>query len=391
MAGTATTGDPGWRRTLEGSLGIPATEGNHVEVLRDGVTIFPAMLEAIASATRTVDLLTFVYWRGDIAQRFASALAERAASGVRCRVILDALGARYVEEELIARMQAAGVLVHWFRPLVDGDGLHHPGYRTHRKVLVCDEQVAFTGGIGIAEEWDGSSDDGTGWRETQLRVRGPVVDGLRAAFLDDWLDSGQALLDERDRFPDQPRDGATTAMVVRGASEQGRSDIAMLRQLLFERAGTRLRVTTPYFAPDEVVLATLLGAAERGVQVQLLVPGGNNDKEVAQLATERHYRRLLDAGIEIHVFRPTMLHAKVTTVDGVLAVVGSANLNHRSLQHDEEVDVVLFDAGLVAELDRHTDADLTRCERITTEDLDAAARTARGPLRAVTGLVARWT
>jgi cardiolipin synthase A/B len=380
-----------WRRTLEGSLGIPATEGNRIEVLRDGVTIFPAMLEAIESATRTVDLLTFVYWRGEIAQRFAAALSDRAADGVRCRVILDALGARYVEEELIEQMEAAGVLVHWFRPLADGDGLHHPGYRTHRKVLICDEEVAFTGGIGIAEEWDGSSDDGSGWRETQLRARGPVVDGLRGAFLNDWLDSGRPLLDERDRFPEQPRDGATTAMVIRGASELGRTDIAMLRQLLFSQATQRLRITTPYFAPDAVVLDALVTAARRGVQVQLLVPGGNNDKEVAQLATERHYRLLLDAGVEIHVFTPTMLHAKVITVDRALAVVGSANLNHRSLQHDEEVDVVLFDAGLVAELDAHTDADLARCERITSEDLDGAARAARRPLRALTGLVARWT
>jgi cardiolipin synthase A/B len=383
--------DRRWRRTLEGALGIPATEGNLVEVLRDGATIFPAMLDAIESATRTVDLLTFVYWRGDIAWRFSAALSERAASGVRCRVILDALGARLVDDDLIARMEAAGVLIHWFRPLVDGDGLHHPGYRTHRKVLVCDEEVAFTGGIGIAEEWDGSSDDGTGWRETQLRVRGPVVDGLRAAFLDDWIDSGQDLFDDRDRFPEQPRDGRTTALVVRGESEHGRSDIAMLRQLLFSQAEERLRITTPYFAPDAMVLETLLAAAQRGVQVELLVPGANNDKEVAQLATERLYRRLLDAGVEIHVFTPTMLHAKVMTVDSSLAVVGSANLNHRSLQHDEEVDVVLFDADIVAELDEHTDADLARCERVTVEDLDAAVRAARGPFRALTGLIARWT
>lgn len=386
-----TTSGSRWRRVLEGSLGIPATEGNRVEVLRDGVAIFPAMLDAIDAATRTVDLLTFVYWRGEIARRFAASLCDRATNGVRCRVILDALGARHVDEDLIEAMQEAGVLVHWFRPLVDGDGMNHPGYRTHRKILVCDEEVGFTGGIGIAEEWDGSSDDGSGWRETQLRVRGPVVDGLRAAFLDDWLDSGHALIDERDRFPDQPKEGTTTAMVVRGESEHGRSDIALLRQLLFAQVQERIRVTTPYFAPDVSVLAALVSAAQRGVRVQVLVPGGNNDKEVAQLATERHYVELLDAGVEVHVYRPTMLHAKVVTVDGELAVVGSANLNHRSLQLDEEVDVVLFDPDVVAELDAHTDADLTRCERITSEHLDHAIRRARSPLRSLTGLVARWT
>lgn len=386
-----TTDGDRWRRVLEGSLGIPATEGNHVEVLRDGDAIFPAMLAAIDAATRTIDLLTFVYWRGEIARRFASSLCDRASAGVRCRVILDALGARHVDEELIAAMQEAGVLVHWFRPLVEGDGMNHPGYRTHRKVLVCDEEVGFAGGIGIAEEWDGSADDGTGWRETQLRLRGPVVDGLRAAFLDDWLDSGHPLLDDRDRFPEQPTNGSSTAMVVRGESEHGRSDVAMLRQLLFAQAQDRIRVSTPYFAPDEAIRRSLIDAAGRGVQVQLLVPGENNDKEVARLATERHYVELVEAGIEFHVYRPTMLHAKVVTIDGEVGVVGSANLNHRSLQLDEEVDVVLFDAEVVAELDAHTDADLARCEPIASDDLDDAERRVRAPLRLLTGLIARWT
>jgi cardiolipin synthase A/B len=383
--------DARWRRVLEGTLGIPATEGNQVEVLRDGATIFPAMLEAIGAASRTVDLLTFVYWRGDIARRFADTLCDRARAGVRCRVILDALGARHVDQELIDRMIDAGVHLHWFRPITEPDALTTPGHRTHRKVVVCDEEVGFTGGIGIAEEWDGSSDDGSGWRETQLRLRGPVVDGLRAAFLDDWLDAGEELFDDRDRFPEQPAAGATTAMVVRGESEHGQSDIAMLRRVLFERARRRLRITTPYFAPDEGIFAALAAAVARGVQVQLLLPGPNNDKEVARLAAERRYPDALDAGIELHHYRPTMLHAKVLTVDGEVAVVGSANLNHRSLQLDEEVDVVLLDPEVTARLDADTDRDLERSVRVTSDALHEGAHAARSPLRTLTGLVDRWT
>jgi cardiolipin synthase A/B len=383
--------DARWRRVLEGTLGIPATEGNQVEVLRDGATIFPAMLEAIAAASRTVDLLTFVYWRGDIAQRFAAALCDRAAAGVRCRVILDALGARHVDRELIDDMVAAGVRLHWFRPLADADTVSAAGHRTHRKVMICDEEVGFAGGIGIAEEWDGSSDDGSGWRETQLRLRGPVVDGLRAAFLDDWLDAGEVLFDDRDRFPEQPSDGSTTAMVVRGESEHGQSDIAMLRRVLFGRARRRIRISTPYFAPDDATFEALTLAVARGVQVQLLLPGPNNDKEVARLAAERRYADLLEAGIELHHFLPTMLHAKVLTVDGEVAVVGSANLNHRSLQLDEEVDVVLLEPDVTARLDADTDDDLQRSERISPDALTGAAATARTPLRRLTGLVDRWT
>jgi cardiolipin synthase A/B len=386
-----TTSDPAWRRLFEGSLGIPATEGNDIQILRDGVQIFPAMLDAITTAERTVDLLTFVYWQGEIAHRFADALCARAANGVRCRVILDAIGARHVDQDLVEAMEQAGVLVHWFRPLVDPSDLRTPGNRTHRKVLICDEEVGFIGGVGIAEEWDGSSEDGTGWRETQLRVRGPVVDGLRAAFLDDWHESGHALFDDRDRFPDQPQAGTSTALVVRGESEEGRSDIALLRQLLIDRARERLRITAPYFAPDEQLHAALIAAAARGVQIQVLVPGENNDKFVARLSTERRDGELVDAGIEIHHFAPTMLHAKVITVDGEVAVVGSANLNHRSLRLDEEVDVVLLDRALVAELDAQTDHDIARSDRLTRAELDDADRRARAPLRALTGLIDRWT
>ncbi len=382
--------DVPWRRVLEGTLGVPATEGNHVEVLRDGHEIFPAMLDAIAATTRTVDLLTFVYWQGDIARRFADALCERAAAGVRCRVILDALGARHVNGDLIEEMIAAGVQLHWFRPLVDDDP-GNTGRRTHRKILVCDEAVGFVGGVGIAEEWDGNSDDGSGWRETQLRLRGPVVDGLRAAFLDDWVEGAEDLFDDRDRFPEQPCDGPTTAMVVRGESEEGWSDIAMLRRVVFARARRRIRITTPYYAPDDAMFAALARAVSRGVQVQLLLPGPNNDKEVARLAAEGRYPDLLDAGIELYHFRSTMLHAKVLTVDGEVAIVGSANLNHRSLQIDEEVDVVLLDAEVVARLDAQTDDDLRRSEELSSEALDGVANAARAPLRLLTGLIDRWT
>jgi cardiolipin synthase A/B len=375
-----------YRRALEGLLGIPATEGNVVEVLRDGVEIFPAMLEAIEQAERTVDFLTFVYWQGEIAQRFSAALADRAEAGVRCRVILDALGARHVDDEVVTAMEEAGVLVHWFRPLVGTD----PGHRTHRKVLICDEQVAFAGGVGIADEWDGSSDDGSGWRETQLRVRGPVVDGLRAAFVDDWIDAGHELFDHHDRFPEQPQDGEVTAMVVRGESEHGWNDNAMLRRALLALAERRVRITTAYLAPDADMLEALRRTAARGVEVQILVPGPRTDKEIARLAAEHIYDDLLEAGVELFEFEPTMLHAKVMTVDGAVAVVGSANLNTRSLCHDEEVDVVAFDDRLAAQLDEHTDQDLARAHRVDPDGWNQRSPARWVPQRLV-GLLDRWT
>ena len=186
------------RRTLEGVLGVPATEGNLVEVLRNGDEIFPAMLEAIAEADHTIDLLTFVYWRGEIGTRFAEALSERARSGVRVRVLLDAWGAHPIDRELIDMMEDAGVRVRWFRPLHRLQ-MTKANHRTHRKVMVVDEAIGFTGGVGIADEWNGDARNEHEWRDTHFRVRGPAVDGLRAAFLDNWIETDPELFDERDR------------------------------------------------------------------------------------------------------------------------------------------------------------------------------------------------
>jgi cardiolipin synthase A/B len=369
------------RRVLEGLLGIPATEGNLVERLRNGDEIFPAMLEAIAAAQHTVDFSTFVYWQGEIAQRFAASLCARASAGVRVRVILDALGTRHMDEELLARMEDAGVRVHQFRPTADGsfDDLKSVGHRTHRKVLVIDEEVAFTGGVGIAEEWEGDARDDTEWRDSHFRVTGPAVDGLRAAFVDDWLEAEEwPLTDERDRFPVQPQCGSQTVQVVRGEAEHGWSDIAMLKHALLDLAEEQVRITTAYFSPDPTLTERLCATARRGVDVLVLMPGDHTDKRLPQVVGELAYEKLLEAGVRIHRYERTMLHAKVLTVDGVLANVGSANINSRSLRHDEECDLVVFDPELARQLDDDLEEDLRSSRRV-----DAAEWADRGVVQRV--------
>jgi cardiolipin synthase A/B len=352
------------RRALEGVIGVPATEGNHVEVLRNGNEIFPAMLEGIRGADRTIDLLTFVYWRGEIGERFAEALAERARARVRVRVLLDGWGAHAIDRSSVAMMEDAGVQIRWFRPLSRFQ-LHKANHRTHRKVLVVDEAVGFTGGVGIADEWNGDARDAHEWRDTHFRVRGPAVDGLRSAFLDNWLETDDVLLDPSiDRFPPQPQDGSTVVQSVRGASETGWSDISTLFLLLLQLAEERIRITTAYFVPDTQLDDRLCAAAERGVEVQILLPGPHIDKRFVQLAGESSFERLLDAGVQIWLFQPSMLHAKVMTVDGVLANVGSANLNARSTELDEEVNLVALDPEVVRVLDEQFDEDLKRSEAV---------------------------
>lgn len=351
-----------WVDRLHGLLGVPPTFGNHVHVLRNGDEIFPAMLRAIDDAEQTVDLVTFVYWRGDIARRFAAALARAARRGCRVRVLLDAVGARKLDEHLVDTMRAAGCDVRWFRPIVDGavPEIGEANHRTHRKVLVCDSSIGFTGGVGIADEWTGDARNADEWRDTHVEVHGPAVAGLQAAFVDNWADEHDDGFDPTSETAITPTagSGGTTCLVVRGSSETGASDLRRLMLSLLGHAEQRVRVATAYFNPEDRLVEALKAAAARGVEVQILVPGPHADKRFVQLNGERWYEELMAAGIDMRSYEVSMMHAKVLTVDGLVATIGSANLNQRSMQHDEELDLVIVDPSVVAELDRHYDDDL---------------------------------
>jgi cardiolipin synthase A/B len=351
------------RRRLESLLGIPATEGNDLTLLRNGDAIFPAMLEAVRAAERSIDFLTFVYWKGDIAHEFARALAERARSGVRVRVLLDAVGGRLIDRDLIDHMSECGVTVEWFRQpwLISPLKQNH---RTHRKVLVVDERVGFTGGVGIAEEWCGDARDESEWRDTHVRVVGPAVDGLAAAFAQNWAETGRPLTEEGDVFPEQGKPGTSVVQVARGSASVGWNDMATVFRVLIEQATERVTMQTAYFAPDETFVDLLTGAAGRGVEIDVLVPGPHADKRVCQLTSESMYERIVDGGVRIWAFQPSMMHAKVTTVDGLAAVIGSANMNRRSLSHDEEVVLTVLDPAVARALEADFFADLERSELI---------------------------
>ena len=354
------------RRRLEGLLGIPATEGNEVTVLRNGDEIFPSMLQAIRDAERTIDLLTYIYWTGPIAEEMAHALAERARAGLRVRVLIDAIGGRLLESDLVEHMEDCGVHVSWFRAPWRVSPFKQ-NHRTHRKVLVVDERVAFTGGVGIAEEWMGDARDPSEWRDTHVRFVGPAVDGVRAAFAQNWAGSGHALSDGDDRFPEHERPGDSIVTVVRGSASLGWNDIETVFHVLVDGARERVRIATAYFMPDDELREALVRAARRGVDVQVLVPGPYTDKRVSVVAGRDVYEELIEGGVVVSEFQPTMLHAKILTVDGLVSVVGSANLNRRSHHHDDEVVAVVMDQEVTAVLDEHYVEDLGRSEAI---DLD---------------------
>jgi cardiolipin synthase len=351
------------RRRLERLIGIAATEGNALTVLRNGDEIFGAMLAAIRSAEHTVDLMTFVYWKGDIAREFAHALAERARAGLRVRLLLDGFGSRLIETDQLEAMERAGVQVAWFRKPLYLSPLKQ-NHRCHRKVLVVDEETAFTGGVGIAEEWCGNARNPHEWRDTHVEVRGPAVDGIAAAFAQTWAECHDVLFDERDRFTEHRPQGDAIVQVVRGSASFGWQDMQTLIRVMLESAEERFRLATAYFSPDAYFTELLCAAARRGVEVEIVLPGPHTDKRVCRLAGQHFYEDLITCGVKIYEYQPTMMHAKVITVDRVAALIGSTNFNRRSLDHDEEVMLAVLDPELTSTLDEHFDDDAAASELI---------------------------
>ena len=357
---------------VQSTIGVAPTDGNAVTLLRNGDEIFPAMLEAIEQAERWVELATYVYWTGDVAERFASALSERARAGVEVRVLVDWVGGRLMERGLIGRMRDAGVEFAWFRPpsriaraIMSLDEGLVGQHRTHRKVLVCDGRVGFTGGVGIAQEWEGDARSPGEWRDTHLRIEGPAVASLRSAFATNWHEaSGHPLPIDAEVPVDRP--GTTRLQVVRGQPGRFASDVALLLRALLDAVVERLWITSAYFVPEDEVTDRLVAAVERGVDVRVLVPGPHIDKRVSRLAARAAMEPLLEAGVQICEYQPTMLHAKVLIADDV-AVCGSANLNMRSLHQDDEVVVVAHGGTIADELVKHMEDDLAQAEQMQVD------------------------
>jgi cardiolipin synthase A/B len=322
--------------TAEALTGAPVSVGDDVELLVNGDQIFPAFLETIEHAQRSINLLTYVYWRGDIATQVAEALCRKAEQGVEVNVLLDAIGTAKMERGVIEQMRGCGVRVARFRPLKPY-AIRRANNRTHRKILVADGKAGMTGGLGIAEEWTGNAEDPEHWRDTHVRVRGPVVRGLQGAFADNWLEATGEVLTGDAYLPHlEPVDDGGPMQVVRSAAGVGDTDVEALYFLAIASARERLDLTAAYFAPRPAFVEALKESARRDVDVRILVPGPHIDKGFVRMAGRATYDELLDAGVRIWEYQPTMLHAKSMVVDGAWSSVGSVNFDNRSFQlHDE--------------------------------------------------------
>lgn len=361
------------RNALESSVGAVFLPGHDVTVLRNGDEIFPSMLEAIRGAEATIDFVTFVYWKGEPARQFADALAERSMAGVRVRVVLDAFGSAPMRKSLIRRMSGAGVAVERFRPTVRWK-FWEADHRTHRKILVVDNRIGFTGGVGIASEWQGDARDSSEWRDTHFRVEGRAVLALKAAFLTDWRDTGHAIdvSDARVERPDSP--GDIDVALLDGSAQIGLNDAERALEAVVAAAEHRILIETPYFNPTEELLELLESALERGVEVDVLVPGPHIDKRISEVMAVDMYRPLLRRGGRVWRYQPSMMHVKAILVDGVLSIVGSWNLNRRSVYKDEETAIAILDAGITGELEQHFQHDVERSEPASMDDDDGGRR-----------------
>ncbi len=360
----APPGSDDFRWAAEALTGHATIGGNHVEVLVNGDNIFPSVLEAVRGARETLNIETYVYWQGDIAVDLAEAICERARAGVECRVLLDAVGSAKMNPRSIREMRDAGARVVRFRPPLP-HLIRRADNRSHRRVIVIDGRIGFTGGVGIAAEWEGDAGDPDHWRDTHLRVEGPIVHSLQGAFGEHWVEAtGEALVGKRFLPDTEPFDNGVTMQLVRSGSRVGDTNIEMLYFLAIASAEKSIELTAAYFAPRPPFVEALCEAASRGVEVRLLVPGPHIDKQFVRVAGRQIYHELLDCGVEVYEYQPTMLHAKSLVVDGCWASVGTVNFDNRSFQLNDELTLCVFDEEVAGEMSEVFAADLERSEKI---------------------------
>lgn len=359
-------GTPEFERSLSSLYGSNLLAGNQVTTLQNGVEIFPAMLEAINAAERSINFETYVYWSGDIGQQFADALAERARAGVEVHVLLDWQGSVPMEPELIEAMTAAGAQVERFRPIT-WHTLDKLNNRTHRKLLVVDGQVGFTGGVGIADEWDGDARNPEEFRELHYRVEGPVVAAMQGAFAFNWIEATGETLQGDVYFPEIDAPGSMTTQLVYSTTGS-RNVMHLMLMTALAAAQDHIRIGTAYFVPDEIAIEQILAARARGVEVDILVPGEHTNKDFVRAASRQFWGDLLEAGVNFYEYDPTMYHAKITIIDEAWTSIGSANFDERSFRLNDEANLNVFDEGFTQEQIAIFEEDLARSERVTLED-----------------------
>ncbi|HEU4664113.1 MAG TPA: phospholipase D-like domain-containing protein [Dokdonella sp.] len=357
--------DAVFERVVGSQLGPPIVSGNRVETLVNGDEIFPAMLGAIRSAEHTIEFETYIYWSGETGRTFARAIAERAKAGVEAHVLIDWVGSQSMDREALDLMRDAGARVEIYHPL-RWYTLARLNNRTHRKLLVVDGRIAFTGGVGIADEWTGHAQDPSHWRDTHFRIEGPVVAQVQAAFEDNWIKVTGEVNHEPRYFPAiEAFDPGVDAQMFLSSPAGGSENMEIMYLLAIAAAERSILLEAAYFIPDDRTVEALLQARRRGVRVDVIVPGPVNDAKITRYASRNQWGMLLSAGVSIHEYQPTMFHCKVLVVDGYFTSVGSTNFDERSFRLNDEASLNVFDPAFAAHQEALFEQDRARSEPYT--------------------------
>ncbi len=350
--------------TLAGLTGTPFLDGNRVTILNNGDEFYPAMLEAIQGAQHSITIEAYIYWDGEIGLELARALAERGRAGVSVKILLDAVGSSTIGARILSELETGGCQVAWFKPprWYSLDWLNH---RTHRKSLVVDGRIGFTGGAGIADIWDGHAQDESHWRDIQVRIEGPGTVPLQTGFSENWQVTTGEFVNGSAFFPEPGPAGTVAVQTIMSVPSSGASDARTLYYLSIVCATRSIDIANPYFVPDPMALDLLADATRRGVRVRVMVAGAHNDAWLARQNSVSLFGTLLDAGIEVYEYHRTMLHQKTMIVDGLWATIGTTNFDDRSFTLNDETNLSFLEASLVHEMTRTFTEDLAACTRVT--------------------------
>jgi cardiolipin synthase len=352
--------------TVAGASGSPFLEGNTLELLNNGDAFYPPMLAAIEEAEVSITIEAYIYWAGEIGRVFADALAKRAKAGCTVKILLDAIGSASIGTEILDVLEAGGCQVAWYNP-IRWYTLGRFNNRTHRKSLIVDGRVAFTGGAGIADHWRGNARGPDEWRDMQIRLEGPAVVPFQTGFAHNWQQTTGELITGDAYYPILDASGPLAVQTLLSSPETGASNVRTMYYLSIVCARESIYIANPYFVPDPAAIDTLIEARQRGVDVRIMVSGIRNDNWLARHNSVRLLGRLLAAGIEIQEFNRTMLHHKTMVVDRRWVTLGTTNFDNRSFAHNEESNVGFFDRELAGQLHAIFLDDLGGCERMTLE------------------------
>ena len=368
-------GEASFFRTIEAHTDAPIVGENRIEVLLNGDETFPTMLRDIRNAKLTITFAQYLYEDGSIAREMAQAFAERCRAGIKANILLDSHGSGQAPSEIIATMKDAGCHVEYFRR-IEAAGIIFPwkllryNYRSHRRVLVIDGKIGFTGGYGISEAWTGNGRTPEHWRDTNARIQGPVVRFLQAAFAESWLETTGIAVGGDGYFPRLEPAGSITAQIVKSSPTGGSFQNYMLFLLSINSAKESVLITNPYFIPDDVMTEALVKAAGRGVRVLVLLPG-ESDSELTYTASRSHYGPLLLGGVKIYEYKASLMHAKTIVVDGVWSTIGSTNFDNRSFALNQEINLTVYDRAIARRLEEIFHDDLKYSEPISYEQWQA--------------------